>query len=95
MLWGREAGVGRLSCDRTILAAHREQNDPLCGRRTAHQARLEAGRSRARCMIVGEGLKEEIAGERGPWRACQLAHDEMFWSSRRVSPADGTMVYLD
>ena len=52
-------------------------------------ARLE---DRPLGVWVGEGLKEEIAGERGPRRPSQRPHDEKFWESfRRIPPA--TMVY--
>ena len=49
----------------------------------------------ARLIEDGEGLKEEIAAERGPWRACQPPHDEIFRFTFGDSPADGIMVYLD
>ena len=35
---------------------------------------------------VGEGLKEEIAGERGPWRACRAAHANIFLPSFLIVP---------
>ena len=37
-------------------------------------------------MWVGEGLKEEIAGERGPWRACRAAHANIFLPSFLIVP---------
>ena len=43
----------------------------------------------------GEGLKEDIAAERGPWRACQPPHDEIFRFTFGDSTARGTFVYLD
>ena len=42
---GYRAAVGKQDCGGSIIAANRGKNDPLCGRRTAHQARLEACRS--------------------------------------------------
>ena len=35
---------------------------------------------------VGEGLKEEIAGERGPWRASRAAQPNIFLSSFLIVP---------
>ena len=49
----------------------------------------------ARWIEDGEGLMEEIAAERGPWRASEPAHDEIFWFTLRDSTAHGSMVYLD
>ena len=49
----------------------------------------------ARWIEDGEGLKEEIAAERGPWRACQPPHDEIFRFTFGDSPARRSMVYLD
>ena len=37
-------------------------------------------------MWVGEGLKEEIAGERGPWRASRAAQPNIFLSSFLIVP---------
>ena len=48
----------------------------------------------ARWIEDGEGLKEEVAAERGPWRACQPPHEEIFLFTFGDSPADGIMVYL-
>ena len=49
----------------------------------------------ARRIEDGEGLKEELAAERGPWRACQPRHDEIFRFTFGDSTARGTLVYLD
>ena len=76
--------------DRTIIAAHGARMTLFAG---VTQLARRVEKLAARCMIVAEVLKEEVAGERGPWRACQPAHDEIFWSSRRVCSADGTTVY--
>ena len=35
---------------------------------------------------VGEGLKEEIAGERGPRRASRAAQPNIFWPSFLIVP---------
>ena len=71
--------------------AHSPQVDPLCRACTACYARLE---DRPLGVWVGEGLKEEIAGERGPRRPSQRRYDEKMWESSIDSPIDGTMVYL-
>ena len=46
-------------------------------------------------MEVGEGLKEEIAGERGPWAASRAPprSAEHFVVFSSDSTARGTMVY--
>ena len=69
--------------------AHSPQVDPLCRACTACYARLE---DRPLGVWVGEGLKEEIAGERGPRRPSQRRYDEKLWESSIDSPIDGTMV---
>ena len=43
---------------------------------------------------VAEALKEEIAGERGPWRASQPPHDEIFRVTFGDSTARGPLVYV-
>ena len=52
--------------------------DPLCQACTACYTRLE---DRPLGVWVEEGLKEEIAGGRGPRRSSQRPHDEKFWES--------------
>ena len=52
--------------------AHSPQVDPLCRACTACYARLE---DRPLGVWVREGLKEEIAGGRGPRRASQRPHE--------------------
>eukprot|EP00964_Phaeocystis_antarctica_P065723 scaffold39689_cov36-Phaeocystis_antarctica.AAC.2 len=55
-------------------------------------ARLE---DRPLGVWVGEGLKEEIAGERGPRRTSQRPHDEKLWESfRSIPPAVLWFTYI-
>ena len=49
----------------------------------------------ARWIEDGEGLKEDIAAERGPWRASQPEQSQIFYSTLRDGTARGSLVYLD
>eukprot|EP00964_Phaeocystis_antarctica_P010574 scaffold5825_cov56-Phaeocystis_antarctica.AAC.2 len=70
--------------------AHSPQIDPLCRACTACYARLE---DRPLGVWVGEGLKEEIAGERGPRRPSQPTRCEVV-GIFSIDTIRGTMVYL-
>ena len=48
----------------------------------------------ARWIEVAEALKEEITGERGPWRASQPEQSQIFYSTLRDGTARGSLVYL-
>eukprot|EP00964_Phaeocystis_antarctica_P059863 scaffold35617_cov60-Phaeocystis_antarctica.AAC.6 len=93
MAHAREQCAGMATPYRGLVPcrSHPWQIGPLCRACTACYARLE---DRPLGVWVGEGLKEEIAGERGPRRPSQRAHDEKLWESFRIDTARGTMVYL-
>ena len=60
---------------------------PLGGRRTCRTLA---------CGLEKEGLKEEIAGERGPWRASRAAQPNIFLSSFLiVPPAELWFTYIN
>eukprot|EP00964_Phaeocystis_antarctica_P065070 scaffold39202_cov55-Phaeocystis_antarctica.AAC.1 len=66
------AGIARQNRGIVPCRAHSPQVDPLCRACTACYARLE---DRPLSVWVREGLKEEIAGGRGPRRASQRPHE--------------------
>ena len=74
MAHAREQCPGIARQNRGIIPcrSHSPQIEPLCRACTACYARLE---DRPLGVWVGQGLKEEIAGERGPRRASQRPHD--------------------
>eukprot|EP00964_Phaeocystis_antarctica_P056529 scaffold33339_cov54-Phaeocystis_antarctica.AAC.1 len=95
--FGREGGSrglqGRLigwcnSRNRGLVPcrSHSPQIDPLCRACTACYARLE---DRPLGVWVEEGLKEEIAGGRGPRRPSQHPGERKFSLSRPVITAGG------
>ena len=68
---------------RDYRSAHRRQS--LSGLHSF----LRAFRRSPLGVWVGEGLKEEIAGERGPWRASRATQPNILWSSFLIVPAAG------
>ena len=77
------AGMARPYRGLVPCRSHPWQIGPLCRACTACYARLE---DRPLGVWVGEGLKEEIAGERGPRRPSQRRYDEKLWESFRLVP---------
>eukprot|EP00964_Phaeocystis_antarctica_P099824 scaffold65604_cov52-Phaeocystis_antarctica.AAC.2 len=74
MAYAREQCPGIARQNRGIVScrSHSPQIEPLCRACTACYARLE---DRPLGAWVREGLKEEIAGSRGPRRASQRPHE--------------------
>eukprot|EP00964_Phaeocystis_antarctica_P045003 scaffold25885_cov65-Phaeocystis_antarctica.AAC.1 len=68
-------GIARPYRGIVLCRSHSPQIDPLCRACTACYARLE---DRPLGVWVEEGLKEEIAGGRGPRQASQLFTSESF-----------------
>eukprot|EP00964_Phaeocystis_antarctica_P016441 scaffold9087_cov69-Phaeocystis_antarctica.AAC.3 len=86
--FGREGGSrglqGRLTgwCNSRVRCRMPGSNvQAWQGRTEACYSRLE---DRPLGVWVGEGLKEEIAGERGPRRPSQRPHDEKLWEYFRL-----------
>ena len=74
--------MARLNRDRTILSRGSHLVRPSL---PGLHSFLRAFRRSPLGVWVGEGLKEEIAGERGPWRASRAAHANIFFSDSVAS----------